>query len=210
MTLGLFKTMLTDFLGVGVTVDSTRLLQIINMARDRIQRNYNLSFAKVIKQDTYPATVNTGYVVPADFKSFVSAKAVQIYNPQTTGWITCSGITQTQLETENVRPSDVLYQYYIQALATDTRLFIMPEPLSQTIKFRYNCWLAAYSGDFDTDFLLTRGTDVLLFESLKVLNLFLHNEERVQIDAAASAQALMELESFVNQLENNGASIGGY
>lgn len=215
MNVGILKAMLVDFVGDRVTVDATRMLTIINMSRDRLQRNYDLSFAKKFISATYPATASAGYALPSDFKGFSSSRSVSLLNTDTSVYVPLSGITVTQFEnTETLaavsNPS--YYTYRVEMLTTGPYLFIHPEPLGQSIKIRYNCWLDPIAANDDTfeDFLLLRGYDAIFFECLKVLNLFLRNEERIAIDEPASARAIQELVDYVNKLECSGASIGGY
>ena len=215
MNVGVLKAMLVDFVGDRVTIDATRLLTIINMSRDRLQRKFDLSFAKKLISATYPATASAGYALPSDFRSFPSAKSVSLLNADTSIYVPLNGITVTQFENTNalVEIAQPTYTTYrVEMLTTGPYLFIHPEPLSQAIKIRYNCWLAAITANDDSfeDFLLLRGYDAIFFECLKVVNLFLRNEERVTIDEPASARAIQELLDYVNQLEQSGASIGGY
>jgi len=213
MNLGLFKAMLVDFCGDRITIADARLLSIINMARDRIQRGNDLAFAKKITSATYPATTSAGYTLPTDFKSFVSGKAVwftgtdgyQIFLPAT---------TRTILENQGMPATDSNKprEFYVELTTTGSKMFVTFESgfLSQAFSYRYNCFLAAYTADGDEDFLLQRGYDALLWESLKVLNLYLKNEERIQIDEPASARAIDELNRYCIELERGGAAIGGY
>jgi hypothetical protein len=215
MNVGILKAMLVDFVGDRVTIDAARLLTIINMSRDRLQRNHDLSFAKKLISATYPATASAGYALPTDFKGFPSAKSISLLDTGTSIYLPIYGITVTQFENtpalvENAETS--FYTYRIEVLTTGPYLFIHPEPLGQSIKIRYNCWLTAITANDDSfeDFLLLRGYDAIFFECLKVVNLFLRNEERIVIDEPASARAIQELKDYVVTLEQSGASIGGY
>jgi hypothetical protein len=199
MTYGQFLDYVDSFLNKPEM--TARIPSFVSTAKLRLQRKYDFNFTRVEGEETYPGVANTGITLPTNFKGFTGQHSVRLMVG--TSELPLVGST---LETERRRgtssgvvvTSDV--RYYVKRTAATTILLIEPEPLSQTIKFEYFSWLDDYVDSSEEDFFLLRGHDVLLWETLAVANMYLAEENRVQINASLAAAALEDLWSLDNQM----------
>jgi hypothetical protein len=178
----------------------------------------NLHFVVKKKVYTYPNIEGVGAALDTDFKALYGEFCVVILNAAG-GRTPLKGSTYVQ---ENRRLRDTvpdLGSPPIQSIQTkDIRftlvflsglpfLFLAPEVAAAQLELTYYAWLPDYLADEDTDVLLERGYDALLWESVKVANMRLMEEDRVQIDQALASQALTSLQEWARGLTISGATL---
>lgn len=190
-------------------VDTELVIQIpgfIRTARLRLQRKFDWNFTRADIRLDYPSTENVGVVLPPTFKSFAGSNAVKVVDADL---IPTAILTGSSLEKEYRRSSSSeQIRYYVKYAAASTiRLFTNPEQLGAILLVDCYSWLPDYSGVNDEDIFLLYGHDVLLWETLKVANMFLAEEEKVPINAQLAEAALSEFQSWDNQIGLSGSWI---
>jgi hypothetical protein len=210
---------------------------IINMAKLRLQMEYGLKMAMRIANLTYPNALNTGADMPADFKEFPYDRSVTLTGVSGVSGsrLPISGTNHArsqgrlaaqsgylQSETSSPAASSVLaaasqgLHYYILPLAgsgtsptgvSTWKFFLTPELLASTVEIIYIAWLPDYANNADTDFLLTVGRVTLLWESLRVANMFEDEDNRVEINERAFQDSLAGLASYCTKAIRSGSHI---
>ena len=212
-----FSNLVDEFLGVADLRGKLPIL--INQAKVELQRQHLFNFALVEKNETYPSTASTGLMLPSDFRALFSNHAVSINGAPLTGttWEdeqhrlnNLSSYTGNigGLAEASVTQPDLPVRYFIQPGTGGVyKLFIRPEPLDLEVKYFYHCWLPPYTDDNDTDFLLTAGYDVLLYQTVMLANQFLQDEDKTAFPMRLYQQALATLISADNQTLQHGSAI---
>lgn len=199
-----------------------RIPSFVATAKVNLQRKHDFNFSRVDAQTTYPATADVGITLNSNFKGLTGQNAVRILsgtvemplvgstleterrrlNKTTVGTLASTGVVQSFQNYDKTASLDI--RYYIKILATGIKLFTYPEQLTQVIRYEYFSWLPTIVSDNSTDYLLSFGHDVLLWETLKVSNMMLAEENRVLIDNDLARAAF---DDFVNY--DNGLSLAG-
>lgn len=210
---------------------------IINMAKLRLQTELGLKMAMRVANVTYPSTFNTGVALPADFKEFPYDRSVTLtgLNGVSSSRLPISGTTHSRTQgrlasqqgymmaelaspaaTSAIAAATQGTHYYVLPLAgsatsptatTSWTLFLTPEVLEVNLELLYIAWLPDYSNDEDEDILLVAGRTVLLWESLRVANMFEDEDNRVEINEEAFQAAMHSFESYCTKAIRGGAHI---
>lgn len=183
-------------------VSDALLRNFVNMAKLRIQRDYNLAFALGEATLTYPSEARVGVALPADFKGFFHSHSVMVAGVPIEG---------TTHETEMRR----LYQggettkvrYFALPRGLGWVLYLSPEALGVDMRVTYYKWLPDYTSDNDEDFLTCEGRDVLLWESLRVGNMFQEDDAKVGINETAFQVALHNLRYYCENVLFSGSFV---
>lgn len=205
---------------------SDRLPKFINMAKLRLQRKYDFNFTRTDQQFAYPAVAGSGVALPTNFKSMTGANSVRVISTggielplkgstledeRRRAYATVVGVENASgvvtQATDINRNQALEIRAYVRTLNTGLFLFTTPEQLSATIKAEFYTWLSDYVVNTEEDFLLQRGYDCLLWETLSVANMFLYEENRVMIDAQAVAAAWQELTEWDKRYMQDGAFV---
>lgn len=197
-------------------VSDAQVMQWANLAKLRLQRDDNLSLA--VRKTTlspYPTTEGVGIALPSDFKGFYGEFSVVILNAA--GGVTpLKGSTLTQAlrrtrdrgaNTWTKFPTAEIVWYAEPQENGLIRLFLFPEISAASLKVWYYVWLPDYVSSTDEDILLTIGRDALLWETLKVANMFLTEEDRVKVDDALASAAIAKVEDWCSRVLTSGATL---
>lgn len=202
--------MVKDFLKRKDFTDS-QLDQYINLAKLNIQRNAALHIAVAQTTVTYP-TAGGGVSLGNAFREFYGDFAVSFENA-TGGATPIRGSTfseeQRRLRADSEAATSVVakeLRYYIRFVNGTPYLFLNPEIADASLKVTYYTWLEDYSSDSDEDVILRIGRDALLWETLKVCNMRLTEEERVKIDDALMKASLVALQDWAARVATAGDS----
>jgi hypothetical protein len=198
MTYGEFLDYVDSFLNKPEM--TARIPSFVKTAKLRLLRKYNFNFTRVEEEVTYPGVLATGITLPSSFKGLAGAHSVRLLSGDSE-----LPLVESTLETERRRAlstsaASSQQRFYVKRTAASTLLFIMPEPLGETVYYEYFSWLEDYVESSEEDFLLLRGHDILLWETIAVANMYLAEENRVQINASLAASALEDFFSFDNQV----------
>jgi len=213
MMYGAFRQSFLDFLN-RKEITPSQADFFINTAKLRLQRDENLNFALKRKTYTYPSVGGVGVALDSDFKALYGEYSVSILNAAG-GRTPLAGSTFSQeqrrtRDTINFRPQSVetkSISFYLVMLGGITTLFLRPEVAASQLELVYYIWLPDYSAEGDTDILLDKGFDALLWEGLKVANMHLAEENRVKIDDLLARDALMKLQDWASRLTISGVTL---
>ena len=217
MDLGTFRDTLVKPFYRRREVSDAQILTFINIAKLVIQRDFGLSFALGREDLTYASTAGEGVSLPNNFKAFYSDMSVSLVS--STGVkmpISGSSFQAEQrripfdqsstdqqvypLNASNVTITKSLCRYYALPINTNEnakwQLFLQPEVLEIDLSVLYFKWLAPYASLTEEDFLLVRGYDVLLWQTLKAGNRYQQDDAKVEVDDKAGAIALNDLRDY--------------
>lgn len=215
MTLLAFREMVKDFLKRKNLTDA-QLDRNINLAKMRLQRDYALNVVAKKKTLTYPSA-GGGVALGSDFRAFYDDFSVVILNGAG-GSTPIRGSTfneeqrrlrddqrdgvstMTSIETREIH-------FYCMSLDGEMKLFLNPEIADAILEVYMFAFLPDYSADGDEDILLTVGRDAMLWETLKVCNMFLVEEERVKIDSVLANEALSSLQAWAARAVTSGSTM---
>ena len=212
-----------------------RIPEFVEAALLRLQRRHNFQFSRKSTTMSYPSSQRVGVTLPTDFKAFVHDHSVSLISGATylplmgvqekaemarehrTAYqsLDASGVASTIVGPTSRSTSPI--RYYTKVflsdavtrrrtnIAQETKLFLSPEQPGASLYVEYFAWLPMYTSATDEDIFLIRGHDILLWETLAVANIYLHEEDRVGIDAQATQRALQEFLEWDSRSADSGA-----
>lgn len=205
MNFGNFRALLKDFLNRKDLTDD-QLRAITNVARFQLQRDHNV-VTNTTRDSNFVYTVG-GKDIGVDFMSFPFNRSIDIKNADGS-WTPLEGTTFATEQRRNAPaqpwPSP-LPKYYVLFLDGQTMLYLSPDQPA-TLRVLYNKFGAEYVNDTDTDLLLAHGYDALLWEALKLANVFTSDAEKVKIDEALSTKAVNALTAYSASILRSGAPV---
>jgi len=214
MKYGEFVEMVDKFVGKKNLTD--RIPWFIKLARINLQRGHDFAFTRKEMTFTYPSTSGVGFVLPTDFKAFygdnaafVVVNGINLPLEATTEGRERRRLMATTFSTSSNQPATQAgrTRYYITPGASSPTFWTYPEQLGKEIKITYYHWLPDYASGDEEDFLLLRGYDLLLWETIKVANTYLFEEERIPFNQEAFNIALFNFTELDNQLKMSNAPI---
>ena len=230
MNLGDFVTFAKEFTGKkGFT--PAQVKSFVNMAKLSLQQRHNFAFTRTEATLSYPSSTGTGVALPSDFKSFYHDHAVRVvtggldypleassemrelrrlFSSSVPSFDNETGVlvaTTTRTSKDATPPRYYTIPGPFTAGAQTHKLRTLPEQLSQSLQVTYYAWLPDYSADADQDFLLARGYDLLLWETLKIANTFIFQESKLPINVDAAQAAFDRFERLDNELDGSAGPI---
>lgn len=223
MKYGDFKQLVASFL-IKKNL-TTQIPSFIETAKLNIQLKHNFAFTRTKQSVSYPSTAATGVALPSDFKEFAGDYPVEI--------VIGNGVLPIALTTEErerqrvARTTIATYdsdgetiqlsnrtsneitpvRCYLVMGANLPTLFTVPEQLSASLVVYYYRWLSPYTQDTEEDFLLLRGHNFLLWETLKVANVFLYEEDKIPLDVQLFMDAFDNFMKLDDALRHSNAPV---
>lgn len=184
----------------------------INQARRQIERRVDFEMSRVLAYLTLPVSgdyvaLSTAKLV-VDDSSIDLKQVVKAFYPTTNGGLLPIDVISRNVHIQRIRRTFVtsssnveelsqatLYEYYGVGM-NGLSIYLIPagaqnHSSATTVRITVDGirWLADYSDDDDSDFLLEYAPDVLLYQTVKTLNMHLREDQRVPVSDALSKEA---------------------
>ena len=224
MKYGEFLEMADKFTGKKNLTD--RIPWFVSLAKINIQRRHDFAFTWRQWQTQMALDVGVGVNLPSDFKRMYGDHAVRLR--LSSGYIPLESTTYERVKRREIATTYVTFdgdnvavdstsqnsndvapvRYYVFPRSNGQfNLHLVPEQVGAYVLFEYYGWLPEYRDTEEEDFLLQRGHDVLLWETLKVANTYLFDEERIPINNAAFEQAFSDFVALDSRNQSSHAPI---
>jgi len=218
MKYGDFRTQLKSFIQ-RKDIQDAQVDFFANAGLSEIQLERDFNFTRKTASLVYPSSVGVGIALPSDFKALTGQRSVSVGINGINRPLEGESFNQRQRRQSQTTPLPAItaaeipipctgVYYRVEWLSEVPTLFLYPETAGAQLQLWYYSFIADYgTDDSREDFLLKRGSQVLLYSALKCQNRYVKEEYRIPVDDSMYQECLMRLLEYDARIPDNGASM---